>query len=88
MIGRLALGALALAIAAGGGLRVDKALRVAPNFTAETLTLETSVAGRDPAQAFALIPAKARVSVGFPADSCLPPAAWASGSSSSCLTAL
>lgn len=57
MIGRLALGALALGLAAAGWFRVDRAVRVVPNFTAQTLCIETFVAGRDPAQAFAQIPA-------------------------------
>ncbi|MFO1166621.1 MAG: serine hydrolase [Rhodoblastus sp.] len=58
MIGRVALGALVFGIVAAGLFRVDKALRVAPNFIAETLCIETFVSGRDPAQAFAQIPAQ------------------------------
>jgi len=52
------LGALVAAIGAAAWLRVDKALRVVPNFTAETLCLETFVSQRDPALAFQQIPAK------------------------------
>lgn len=58
MIGRVALGALVAAFAAAAWLRVDKAIRVVPNFAAETLCLETFVSNRDPALAFAQIPAK------------------------------
>ncbi len=57
MIGRVALGALGVALAAGAWLRVDRAVRVVPNFIAQTLCLETFVSGRDPALAFAQIPA-------------------------------
>lgn len=58
MIGRFVLGALMAALAAGAWFRVDKALRVEPNFVAETLCRETFVSRRDPALAFAQIPAK------------------------------
>ena len=58
MIRRLAFGALVFALAAAAWFRVDKALRVVPNFTAETLCRETFVSDRDPALAFAQIPAK------------------------------
>ena len=58
MIGRLALGALVAALGAGAWFRVDKALRVELNFVAQTLCIETFVAGRDPARAFEQIPAQ------------------------------
>ena len=61
MIRRLAMGALLAAIAAAAWFRVDQAVRVVPNFAAETLCLETFVSGRDPALAFAQIPAKTPV---------------------------
>ena len=58
MIRKLALGALAAAFIAAVWFRIDKAIRVVPNFTAQTLCLETFVSNRDPALAFAQIPAK------------------------------
>jgi len=58
VIGRLALGALVAALGAGAWFRIDKAIRVEPNFVAQTLCIETFVANRDPARAFAEIPVK------------------------------
>lgn len=58
MIRKLALGALAAAFIAAVWFRIDQAIRVVPNFTAQTLCLETFVSNRDPALAFAQIPAK------------------------------
>ena len=61
MIFRATLLAFAALVAAGAWFRVDRALRVAPNFMAETVCLETFVSGRDPALAVDQIPGRTPV---------------------------
>lgn len=58
MIRRLAFAAFVLAFAAALWFRIDRPVRVVPNFAAEMLCIETFLSGRDPSLAFEQIVAK------------------------------